>query len=96
VCCLLIAAVSVHDAILVVLNANVIGDVEKNPIGRWLIEAAGGEIWLFVSLKLMGTAIVCATLVMLYEFRSRLALTAGTGVASFQAGLLWYLTFAEC
>ena len=95
-CCLFVAAVSVHDAMLVVLNASVIGEVERNPIGRWLIELHGGEVWLFVSLKFVGTAIVCAILVTLYEFRTRLALLASSGVAVFQAGLLWYLTFAEC
>lgn len=94
-CCLFVAAVSVHDAMLVVLNANVIGDVEQNPVGRWLIELQGGEVWLFVSLKLAGTAIVCAVLVTLYEYRTHLALAASTGVAAFQAGLLWYLTSAK-
>jgi len=94
-CCLFVAAVSVHDAMLVILNANVIGDVEQNPVGKWLIELQGGEVWLFISLKLVGTAIVCAVLVTLYEYRTRLALAASSGVAAFQAGLLWYLTFAE-
>lgn len=94
-CCLLVAAVSVHDAMLVVLNADVIGEVERNPVGRWLIDVRGGNVWLFVSLKFMGTAIVCATLVTLYEFRTRLALAVGSGVTAFQLALLWYLTFAE-
>lgn len=95
-CCLFVAAVSVHDAMLVVLNASVIGEVEQNPVGRWLIELQGGEVWLFVSVKLLTTAVVCAVLVTLYEFRARLALVASGGVAAFQMGLLWYLTFAEC
>lgn len=94
-CCLFVAAVSVHDAMLVILNANVIGEVERNPVGRWLIEMQGGEVWLFVLSKLVGTAIVCAVLVTLYEFRAHLALAASSGVAAFQAGLLWYLTFAK-
>lgn len=93
---LFVAAVSVHDAMLVALNANVIGEVEQNPVGRWLIELQGGDVWLFVSLKLVGTAIVCAALVTLYEFRAHLALAASGGVAAFQMGLLWYLTFAKC
>ena len=94
-CCLFVAAVSVHDAMLVVLNSNVIGEVEQNPVGRWLIELQGGDVWLFVSLKLVGTAVVCGVLVTLYEYRTRLALASGSGVAAFQAGLLWYLTFAK-
>jgi len=80
---------------LVVLNASVIGEIERNPVGRWLIELQGGEVWLFVSVKLLTTAVVCAILVTMYEFRTRLALVASGGVAAFQMGLLWYLTFAE-
>jgi len=94
-CCLFVAAVSVHDAMLVVVNACVIGEVERNPVGRWLIELQGGEVWLFVLLKLVGTAVVCAVLVTLYEFRTRLALIASSGVAAFQVGLFCYLTFAR-
>ena len=52
-CCLFVVAVSVHDAMLVVLHADIIGDVEQNPIGRWLIELQGGEIWLFLVAKLV-------------------------------------------
>lgn len=95
-CCLFVAAVSVHDAMLVVLHADVICEFEQNPVGRWLIEMGGGDVGLFVSLKLMGTGMVCATLVTLYEFRTRIALAAGSSLAVFQAVLLLYLTFAEC
>lgn len=94
-CCLLVMAISVHDAMLVVLNADIIEEVERNPVGRWLIELQGGEVWLFVVVKLAGTAIASAILVTLYELRARLALVAGGGVASFQMILLWYLTFAR-
>ena len=95
VCCLFVMAVSVHDAMLVVLNADIIGEFEHNPVGRWLIKLQGGEIWLFVLAKFVGTAIAIAVLVTLYELRARLALVAGGGVASFQMILLWYLTFAR-
>ena len=93
--CLFIMAVSVHDAILVVLNADVILDVERNPVGRWLIELQRGDIWLFVVTKFLGTAVVCSILVMLYEFRVRHGLLAAGGVASFQMVLLCYLTFGS-
>lgn len=92
-CCLLVVAVSVHDAMLVFLNADIIGEVERNPVGRWLIDLQGGEIWLFMAMKLVGTAVVCTVLVTLYELRARLALVVGGGVASCQLVLLWYLTF---
>ena len=61
-CCLLVMAISVHDTMLVVLNADIIGEVERNPVGRWLIELQGGEVWLFVLVKLVGTAIASAML----------------------------------
>jgi hypothetical protein len=92
-CCLIVMAVSVHDAMLVVLNAEIILAVERNPVARWLIQLQRGDIWLFVLAKLLGTAIACSILVVLYEFRDRLALVAAGGVASFQIMLLYYLTF---
>jgi hypothetical protein len=94
-CCLSVATVSAHDALLVVLNRANIGEYERNPVGRWLIELQGGEVWLFVLVKLVGTAVVCAALVTLYQWRARLALLVGSGVAVFQMILLWYLTFAR-
>ena len=54
-----------------------------------------GGIWLFVLAKILGTAIVCSILVMLYEFRARQALVAAGGVASFQMMLLCYLAFGS-
>ena len=89
--CMLVMAVSVHDGMLVVLNADVILEVERNPVGRWLIDFQHGEVWLFVLLKLFCTALVCSILAMLYEFRAHLALAAVGGIALFQMTLLCYL-----
>ena len=94
-CCLFVMAVSVHDAMLVILNDVVICEVEHNPIGRWLIELQDGEVWLFVLVKLVGTSVACAVLVTLYRVRADLALAVSKGVALFQAVLLCYLIF-EC
>ena len=94
-CCLLVVAVSVHDAMLVVLNADIISQAERNPVGKWLIELQGGDVWLFVLAKLTGTAIACSVLITLYELRTRLALVASLGVACFQMILLWYLIFGK-
>ena len=92
-CCIWIAAVSVHDAVLVVVNHEVIEQYEQNPLGRWLIQRHGGEVWLFVFVKLAGTAAVCAALVSLYHYRTALALTVASAVAAFQLLLLCYLHF---
>ncbi len=94
-CCLLVVAISVHDAMLVVLNADIISQAERNPVGKCLIELQGGDVWLFVLAKLTGTAIACSVLVTLYELRARLALVASVGVACFQMVLLCYLIFGS-
>jgi hypothetical protein len=87
-----IAAVSVHDAILVVLHSQTIRDFEKNPVGRWLIDLHGGEVWLFVLTKLFGAALVCAILVTLYQSRRRMALVVAGALTCFQIGLLLFLS----
>jgi hypothetical protein len=92
-CCLCVAAVSVHDAILVILNDEVIVQGEQNPMGRFLLDAQGGEVGLFVLVKLAGTAVVCATLITLYQHRRRIGMIAAGALAVFQLGLLGYLTF---
>ena len=92
-CCVWIGAISVHDAVLVVVHHDVIEQYEQNPLGRWLIQRRGGEVWLFVFVKFAGTAAVCAVLVRLYHYRSALALTVAAAVAGFQLLLLCYLHF---
>jgi hypothetical protein len=91
--CAWIAGVSVHDAVLVVVHHNLISQTEQNPVGRWLIDVQG-DIWLFVSLKLAGTAVVCTVLVRLYRYRHRLAFVVALAVACFQLWLLIHLHFS--
>ena len=91
-CCIAITAVSVHDAVLVVLHEEVISEFEQNPLGCWLIRLQGGEVWLFVWTKLVGTALVAAVLVKIYQHHSRLALTVAAPTAVFQLILLLYLS----
>lgn len=91
--CVVVAVISVHDALLVVVNYEVIGSMEQNPAGRWLLALQGGEVWLFVVVKLAMTALVCALLVDLYEYWKRGGLMVVAGVAGFQSMLLCYLTF---
>lgn len=90
--CVLVAVISVHDALLVVVNHEVIGTMEQNPAGRWLLAIQGGEVWLFVFVKLAMTALVCVLLIGLYEHWRRGGLLVVAGVASFQTLLLCYLT----
>ena len=90
-CCVCIAAISVHDAVLVLVHYEVIGDCEQNPLGRWLIQLHGGDVWLFVLMKFAGTALACALLVKLYQHRSGVGVTVAAAVACFQLLLLLYL-----
>jgi hypothetical protein len=92
-CCLFVAAVSVHDASLIVVNYQVIGETEQNPVGRWLLEIQDGAVALFVVVKLAGTALVCALLVTLFRHSQRIGTIAVVGLAAFQLMLLCYLTF---
>jgi hypothetical protein len=91
---LFVAAVSVHDATLVVLLEDLIYEHERNPIGCLLIELAQGSVWLFVITKLLGTAIVGAVQVMIYQWRRPMAMTIAAALAGFQFGLLMYLSLA--
>lgn len=93
VCCALIAAISVHDAMLVVLNHESILEEERNPIGWWLLAIRGGDVWLFVFVKLLGTSVVCSTLLTLFRRRPQMAIGAASFLASLQLVLLTYLCF---
>ncbi|WP_147870218.1 hypothetical protein [Stieleria maiorica] len=93
-CCLLIAFVSVHDAALVVTNHEVIHEMEQNPIGVWLLDLQDGQVWLFVAVKLVCTALVCAVLITLYKHQRRIGMTVAASLVCFQLSLLCYLTVA--
>jgi hypothetical protein len=93
--CCFIAAVSVHDAYLLLHYRQVMLENEKNPIGRWLIEVGGGDVKLFVAVKLTTTAVVCSFLVWMYQRHPRRTQYIATGVAAFQLGLLLYLMGAK-
>ena len=90
-CCAWIVAVSAHDVVLVVVYHDVIEQLERNALGRRLIEAHDGDVWLFVWLKCVGTATVGAVLVTLYRYRVRVAVTVAVVLAGLQLVLLGYL-----
>lgn len=89
-----IAAVSIYDAALVVILADVIAFTEQNPVGRYLIKINGDDPSLFVLLKLIGTALTVVVLLELFQTVRRLAIPVATGVASVQMSLMLYLSFA--
>jgi hypothetical protein len=88
---LFIAIVSVHDAWLVLLFSDVIVDTEQNPVGRYLLQSTGGQVWLFLSAKAAGTVIVATLLLLAYVYRPTMALALAGPLSCFQMGLLLYL-----
>lgn len=86
-----IVAVSVYDAALVILCADVISFTEQNPVGRYLIRINGDDPSLFLLLKLIGTAMTVTVLLKLFQEFRHLAVPV---VASAQLSLLLYLSLA--
>ena len=93
-CCGFVALVSVHDAALIVFHHQTINELEQNPVGYWLLQLHGGEVWRFLLAKLAGTALVCAILATSYRNAKCHAVPIAGALAGFQLALLCYLTFA--
>lgn len=94
ICLAIVTLVSVHDAVLIVINHRIIGEFEENPIGSFLLNIQGGQVWLFFCTKLLGTSLVIAVLVTLYEYRRSMGMICVLALSVFQLGLLSYLTFS--
>lgn len=90
----IIAAVSLYDTYLIIRFDDMIGTLERNPVGMWLLEIAGGQIGVFVRVKLAGTILVLSTLMIMWKWRARMLFSVTSSVASFQTCLLIYLTAA--
>lgn len=89
----IVIAISVHDAVLIVVNHQIITDMEQNPIGVWLLDLHDGSVWPFVFLKLAGTSLVGTVLITIYRRHKKIALGCTVGLAAIQVALLWYLSF---
>lgn len=87
-----IGAVSLYDTYLIVRFRDLISITEENPIGRWLLEMADGQIGIFVRVKLAGTVMVLSLLMLMWKMRMRILFPVATMIASWQTGLIIYLT----
>ena len=94
-CLLCIVSVSIYDAYLVVLFKGEILFDERNPICVMLIRKDPNSLTWFLGGKFLGNVFVVATLVFLRWIRYSRAMAIAKGVAAFQIGLLFYLTFAD-
>ena len=88
---LYVGAISAYDGYLVIKTGEGIRDLERNPIGRYLIQLNDGDPAVFLRAKAAGTIVVLASLSFLHLRSKRLALPAELALVVFQTGLLVYL-----
>jgi hypothetical protein len=87
-----IAAVSLYDAYLIVRFRDMIWMMEENPMGQWLLNIADGQVGIFVRVKLAGTVMVLSLLMLMWKMRMSMLFPVTTTIASWQTGLMIYLT----
>ena len=98
--CLVIGLVSIYDMYMTVRYASSLKYMERNPVGRWIMQLdhlPNGELpdlTLFLSAKSIGTLLVVAIIAMLYRRRHQIAQPVAMGVTLFQILLGGYLTLA--
>jgi hypothetical protein len=89
---LLIGLVGALDTYLTVRFRDVMFAVEENPLGRLLIRLGGGDVSLFVGLKVAGTILALGVLGWIgAHTRKSFAFAVITPVALAQITLVWYL-----
>ena len=94
-CLLFIVCVSIYDTYLVTIYRDSILIDERNPICLFLIQQDTSKLTWFLAGKLLGNLAVVGTLLGLFYFGFRRALTVAKGVACFQLLLLIYLLFSD-
>jgi hypothetical protein len=87
----IIAAVSIYDVYWSFKNQEVLWEFEENPVGSWLIAKDGGDVALFMTVKMISTMFVVAAVPILYRFRAYWGMAVGVSLATFQSGLFVYL-----
>ena len=90
----IITLVSCYDVYASIKYQEVLYSNEENPIGRWLIRLDNGDVALFMTVKMVGTAAVLLSLAALRRWKPIWGWTVTTCLGTFQAGLLYYLTCA--
>ena len=89
-----IVSVSVHDAYLVVANRSAMLHNELNPLGRWLVQCNGGDVWLLLTVKATGTLVAATLMLFLFWTNRRVAWIACASVAGLHLVLLLWLYLA--
>ena len=99
---IIVSSVAIYDFVLTITYAPMLQFMEKNPVGRWLMDLdklnlAVGEspdLTMFLTMKTIGTLALLVTMYVLAQSRSRIGHPVALGVSSFQICLAGYLTFA--
>ena len=90
----LIGVISSIDIYWSIINQEILVEIERNPIGIFLIRVHG-DLALFMSLKVCGLVVVLGCLVVLYNKKRSWAWPVMVGVFLFQLWLLLYLNRGE-
>lgn len=85
-----ITCVSMIDVYWSFKTQAVLAETEQNPIGKWLIDRDGGDISLFMTLKMAGTMFVILAIPALYSIRRQWGLVSAATLTVFQCLLLVY------
>ena len=88
---LFVIFVSVFDGYLVLRFRHEMHRNELNPLGRLLIQLNGGQVWLLLATKFIGTVAAATVVLLLYGRWPRLGITVASVVAGLQLCLLLFL-----
>ena len=91
----LITVVSMIDVYWSFKTQAILAETEQNPLGKWLIARDGGDISLFMTLKMAGTMGVILAIPAMYFFRRKWGIVAASALSLFQCGLLIYFYFGH-
>lgn len=92
---LIIGIISAIDCYWSIRLQDTLYQYEQNPLGKWLIEMGGGDVALFMMVKMIGTIVALGSLVLLYKYKRVFAHISCTCVCFFQIILLLYLTYGH-
>jgi len=88
---LFVIFVSVFDGYLAVRFRHELQRTEMNPLGRLLIQINGGQVWLLLAAKFIGTVAAATAVLLIYGRWPRVGMTVAGVIAALQLCLLLFL-----
>ena len=88
---LAIGIISAIDLYWCIKNQHIMLEIEQNPIGHYLIVKDGGDVALFMGVKMAGTILALAILIFLYHYKKFYAWVSIISITMAQFLLLYYL-----